>query len=129
MQSSADTTALSKVEEYLAETVKTESTIRSAAVLTADGLPLVLLIGKDEVEKLELAAAIASLSALSEQTANRLRIGAYKDLMLRCSRGHLLVRWIGTAHVLAVIADHTAPLGATTLIIDFMIKKLRHLLK
>ena len=129
MQSTADTTALSKVEEYLAETVKKEPTIRSAAVLTADGLPLVLLIGKDEVEKLELAAAIASLSALSEQTANRLRIGKYKDLMLRCSRGHLLVRWMGRANVLAVIADHTAPLGATTLIIDFMTKKLRHLLK
>ncbi|MDO8056475.1 MAG: roadblock/LC7 domain-containing protein [Candidatus Hermodarchaeota archaeon] len=129
MQSSADTTALSKVEEYLAETVKKEPTIRSAAVLTADGLPLVLLIGKDEVEKLELAAAIASLGALSEQTANRLRIGKYQDLMLRCSRGHLLVRWFGTANVLAVIADNTAPLGATTLIIDFMAKRLQRLLK
>jgi predicted regulator of Ras-like GTPase activity (Roadblock/LC7/MglB family) len=129
MQSSGDVTALSQVEGYLAETVKKEPSIRSAAVLTADGLPLVLLMGKDEVEKLELAAAIASLGALSEQTASRLRIGKYKDLMLRCSRGHLLVRWIGTANVLAVIADHTAPLGATTLIIDSMAKRLQRLLK
>ena len=129
MQSSADASALSEVEGYLAEIVKKEPTIRSAAVLTADGLPLVLLMGKDEVEKLELAAAIASLSALSEQTTKRLRIGKYKDLMLRCRRGHLLVRWIGTANVLAVIADHSAPLGAITLIIDSMVRRLLRLLK
>ncbi|MFX0168048.1 MAG: roadblock/LC7 domain-containing protein [Candidatus Hodarchaeota archaeon] len=129
MQSTANATALSKVEAYLAEVVKNEATVRSAAVLTADGLPLVLFMGKSEVEKLELAAAIASLGSLSEQTANRLRIGKYKDLMLRCHRGHLLVRWVGTANVLAVIADHTAPLGATTLIIDSMAKRLQRLLK
>ena len=129
MQSPSADSAMSKVETYLEETVSGEPTIHSAAVMTADGLPLVVLMGKGEVEKLELAAAIASLGALSEQTTGRLKIGQYKDLMLRCSRGHLLVRRISEANVLAVIADRSANLGAITLIIDSVSKRLKRMLK
>ncbi len=129
MQTSADATVMSKVEHYLSKTVNREPSIMSAAVMTTDGLPLVLLMGKGEVEKLELAAAIASLGSLSEQTATRLGIGKYKDLMLRCSSGHLLSRRIGGANVLAILADRNAPLGAVTLIIDSMAKRLQRLLK
>ena len=129
MQSSSETSAMSKVEEYLSDTVSREPSIYSAAVMTADGLPLIVLMGKGEVEKLELAAAIASLGALSEQTANRLKIGVYKDLMLRCGRGHLLVRRISEANVLAILADQNAPLGAINLIIDSMAKRLKRMLK
>jgi predicted regulator of Ras-like GTPase activity (Roadblock/LC7/MglB family) len=129
MQSPSADSAMSKVENYLEEIVSREPTIHSAAVMTADGLPLVVLMGKGEVEKLELAAAIASLGALSEQTTSRLKIGQYKDLMLRCSRGHLLVRRISEANVLAVIADRSANLGAITLIIDSVAKRLRRMLK
>jgi predicted regulator of Ras-like GTPase activity (Roadblock/LC7/MglB family) len=120
---------MSKVENYLEEIVSREPTIHSAAVMTADGFPLVVLMGKGEVEKLELAAAIASLGALSEQTTGRLKIGQYKDLMLRCSRGHLLVRRISEANVLAIIADRSANLGAITLIIDSVTKRLKRMLK
>ncbi len=129
MQTPSDATAMSKVESYLEETVSRESSIYSAAVMTADGLPLIVLMGKGEVEKLELAAAIASLGALSEQTANRLKIGRYHDLMLRCGRGHLLVRRISEANVLALLADRNAPLGAITLIIESMSKRLKRMLK
>ena len=129
MQSPSADSALSKVETYLEETVSGEPTIHSAAVMTADGLPLVVLMGRGEVEKLELAAAIASLGALSEQTTGRLKIGQYKDLMLRCSRGHLLVRRISEANVLAVIADRSANLGAITLIIESVTKRLKRMLK
>ena len=129
MQSPSETSAMLKVEEYLSDTVSREPSIYSAAVMTADGLPLIVLMGKGEVEKLELAAAIASLGALSEQTANRLKIGVYKDLMLRCGRGHLLVRRISEANVLAILADQNAPLGAINLIIDSMAKRLKRMLK
>lgn len=129
MQSLADASILSKVEEFLEEIVRRESSILSAAVLTADGLPLVLLMGKGEIEKLELSAAIASLGSLSEQTANRLGIGAYKDLMLRCTRGHLLIRLIGHGNMLAVLADQNAQLGAITLILDSASKRLKSMLK
>jgi predicted regulator of Ras-like GTPase activity (Roadblock/LC7/MglB family) len=129
MQSASDASAMSKVENYLEEMVGREPFIYSAAVMTADGLPLIVLMGKGEVEKLELAAAIASLGALSEQTASSLKIGKYKDLMLRCGRGHLLVRRISEANVLALIADRNAPLGAITLIIDLMSKRLKRMLK
>ncbi len=129
MQSPSETSAMSKVEEYLSDIVSREPSIYSAAVMTADGLPLIVLMGKGEVEKLELAAAIASLGALSEQTATRLKIGVYKDLMLRCGRGHLLVRRISEANVLAILADQNAPLGAINLIIDSMAKRLTRMLK
>lgn len=129
MQSPADASVMSKVESYLAETVKREPSIHSAAVMTADGLPLVLLMGKGEIEKLELAAAIASLGSLSEQTSNRLGIGKYKDLMLRCGHGHLLVRRIGDANMLAVLADKNAPLGAITLLMSSVTKHLQRMLK
>lgn len=129
MQSPSDASAMSNVENYLEEMVGREPFIYSAAVMTADGLPLIVLMGKREVEKLELAAAIASLGALSEQTASSLKIGRYKDLMLRCGRGHLLVRRISEANVLALIADRNAPLGAITLIIDLMTKRLKRMLK
>ncbi len=129
MESASDISAMSKLENYLDEAVSREPAIHSAAVMTADGLPLIVLMGKGEVEKLELAAAIASLGALSEQTANRLKIGKYKDLMLRCGRGHLFVRRISEANVLAILADRNAPLGALTLLIDSMSKRLKALLK
>ncbi|MFX1575752.1 MAG: roadblock/LC7 domain-containing protein [Promethearchaeota archaeon] len=129
MQSPSDASAMSTVENYLEEMVGREPFIYSAAVMTADGLPLIVLMGKGEVEKLELAAAIASLGALSEQTASSLKIGKYNDLMLRCGRGHLLVRRISEANVLALIADRNAPLGAITLIIDLMTKRLKRMLK
>ncbi len=129
MQSPSDASAMSQVESYLSETVSREPTIHSAAIMTADGLPLIVLMGRGEVEKLELAAAIASLGALSEQTASSLRIGKYKDLMLRCGRGHLLVRRISEANVLAILADRSANLGGITLIIDSMSKRLKRLLK
>ncbi|MCW3980727.1 MAG: hypothetical protein NWF11_04565, partial [Candidatus Bathyarchaeota archaeon] len=61
MQSPSADSAMSKVESYLEEIVSREPTIHSAAIMTADGLPLVVLMGKGEIEKLELAAAIASL--------------------------------------------------------------------
>jgi predicted regulator of Ras-like GTPase activity (Roadblock/LC7/MglB family) len=120
---------MAKVESYLSDTVSREPTIYSAAIMTADGLPLIVLMGKGEVEKLELAAAIASLGALSEQTAGRLKIGKYKDLMLRCGRGHLLVRRVSEANVLAILADKNAPLGAINLIVDSMAKRLKRMLK
>ncbi len=120
---------MSNVESYLGEAVSRESSIQSAAIMTADGFPLIVLMGKGEVEKLELAAAIASLGALSEQTASQLKIGKYHDLMLRCGRGHLLVRRISEANVLAILADRNAPLGAITLIIDSMSKRLKRMLK
>lgn len=129
MQSLADTSVMSKVEKYLEDAVNREPSISSAAVMTVDGLPLILLMGKGEVEKLELAAAIASLGALSEQTANRLGIGKYQDLMLRCRQGRLLVRLIGSGNMLAILADHNAPLGAISLLIDSMVKRLRRMLK
>jgi predicted regulator of Ras-like GTPase activity (Roadblock/LC7/MglB family) len=129
MQSPSDVSAMSKVESYLAEKVNREPSIYSAAVMTADGLPLIVLMGKGEVEKLELAAAIASLGALSEQTASRLKIGKYRDLMLRCGRGHLLVRRVTEANVLAILTDRNAPLGAITLVIDSMAKRLSRMLK
>jgi predicted regulator of Ras-like GTPase activity (Roadblock/LC7/MglB family) len=129
MQSPSDASVMSNVEKYLGETVSREPSIHSAAVMTADGLPLIVLMGKGEVEKLELAAAIASLGALSEQTASRLKIGKYNDLMLRCGRGHLIVRRISEANVLAILADRNAPLGAISLIIDSMSKHLKRMLK
>ena len=129
MQSLSDASALSKVETYLEEVVRGELSIFSAAVMTADGLPLVVLMGKGESEKLQLAAAIASLGSLSEQTATQLGIGKHMDLMMRCRRGHLLIRRVGTANVLAVIADKNAPLGAMSLIIDSMAKRIQRMLR
>jgi predicted regulator of Ras-like GTPase activity (Roadblock/LC7/MglB family) len=126
---SPDALAMSKVEEYLEEMVNKEPMIKSAAVMTTDGFPLVLLMGKGEVEKLELAAAIASLGALSEQTANRLGIGKYQELMLRCKSGHLLVRQIGLGNMLAVLTDRNSQLGAINLVIDALTRRLRRMLK
>lgn len=129
MHSYSNASIMSEIEKYLEETVSREPSIHNAAVMTADGLPLIVLMGRGEVEKLELAAAIASLGALSEQTAIRLKIGKYQDLMLRCGRGHLIVRRISEANVLAILAERNAPLGAITLIIDSMSKHLKRMLK
>jgi len=129
MQSATDASALSKVEDYLEEVVSGQPSIFSAAVMTADGLPLVVLMGKEEVEKLQLAAAIASLGSLSEQTAMQLGIGTHMDLMMRCRKGHLFIRRVGTANVLAVITDKSTPLGAISLIIDSVAKRVQRLLR
>ncbi len=129
MQSPTDASALSKVEDYLENVVSGEPSIFSAAVMTADGLPLVVLMGKEEVEKLQLAAAIASLGALSEQTAMQLGIGRHMDLMMRCRKGHLFIRRVGNANVLAIITDKSTPLGVISLIIDSVAKRVQRLLR
>ena len=129
MQSPTDASVLSKVEDYLENVVSSEPSIFSAAVMTADGLPLVVLMGKEEVEKLQLAAAIASLGSLSEQTAMQLGIGKHMDLMMRCRKGHLFIRRIGTANVLAIITDKSTPLGVISLIIDSVAKRVQRLLR
>jgi len=129
MQAVADASALGKVEKILREAIQREPGVSSAAVMTAEGMPLVVLMGKGEEEKLELAAAIASLGSLSEQTASRLRIGSYKDFMLRCRKGHLLVRRVGSSAVLALLTDRKAQLGACYVVMDSMSKRLRALLK
>jgi predicted regulator of Ras-like GTPase activity (Roadblock/LC7/MglB family) len=129
MQASADASSISKVEKYLRNAVKREPTISSLAVMTSDGFPLVFLMGKGATETTELAAAIASLGSLSEQTANRLGIGQYKDLMLRCTRGHLLIRQIVTGAMLAALTDRSAQLGAVHVVLDRMTKDLARLLK
>ncbi len=129
MQSTADASIMKKVGKLLDETVGNEPNISSAAVMTADGFPLVLLMGKGEVEKLEIAASIASLGSLSEQTANRIGLGQYKDMMLRGRRGHLLVRRVGDANMLAVLTDRNAQLGAVQLVLDSLVRRLNRLLK
>ena len=129
MQASADASLIAKVDKYLRNVVKRESSISSLAVMTTDGFPLVLLMGKGENEKTELAAAIASLGSLSEQTATRLGIGQYKDLMLRCSRGHLIIRQIAVGTMLAALADRNAQLGAVHVVLDRMTRDLSRLLK
>lgn len=129
MQSTADAAFMQKIERVIEEAAKRAPSISSAAVMTADGFPLVILMGKGEVEKLQLAAAIASLGSLSEHTANQLGIGKYKDLMLRCGRGHLFVRRVGEANMLAVLTDKNAQLGVIHLVIDHLTKRLIRLLK
>jgi predicted regulator of Ras-like GTPase activity (Roadblock/LC7/MglB family) len=128
MQASADASSISKVDKYLRNAVKREPSISSLAVMTADGFPLVFLMGKGEAEKTELAAAIASLGSLSEQTATRLGIGQYKDLMLRCTRGHLIIRQVATGAMLAALTDRNAQLGAVHMVLDQMTKDLARLL-
>jgi predicted regulator of Ras-like GTPase activity (Roadblock/LC7/MglB family) len=128
MQSSLAPEILQKVEEILADVVNKEPSISSAAVMSPEGFPLVVQMAKEENAKIELAAAIASLGSLSEQTAERLKIGQYQDLVLRCGNGHLLVRRIGLVGMLAVITEHNAHLGACYMILDFLEKNLEIML-
>ena len=128
MQSSLGPDILKKVEELLADIRNKEPSISSAALMSPEGFPLVVQMSKDEDTKIELAAAIASLGSLSEQTAERLKIGQYQDLVLRCGNGHLLVRRIGSVGMLAVIAAHNAHLGACYMILDFLEKNLEMML-
>jgi len=129
MQPIVDSSALSKVEQYLEKAVKEEPTISSVAVMTAEGFPLAILMGKEEAEKLELSAALASLGSLSEQTANKLGIGQYKDMILRSSRGHLLITRIGDGNILAVLTRKGTQLGACYVVVDALAKRLRRMLK
>jgi predicted regulator of Ras-like GTPase activity (Roadblock/LC7/MglB family) len=128
MEASVAPDILIKIEEILADVVHKEPGITSAALMSPEGFPLVVQMAKEEDTKIELAAAIASLGSLSEQVAERLKIGDYQDLVLRCGNGHLLVRRIGQVGMLAVITEHNAHLGACYLILDFIKHRLESLL-
>ena len=124
MQPSLAPDILNKIDEVLADVVHKEPAIASAALMSPEGFPLVVQMAKEENTKIELAAAIASLGSLSEQVAERLKIGDYQDLVLRCGNGHLLVRRIGQVGMLAVITEHNAHLGACYMILDFLENRL-----
>ncbi len=128
MQSSLAPDILKRIEEILADVVHKELSISSAALMSPEGFPLVVQMAKEENAKIELAAAIASLGSLSEQVAERLKIGEYQDLVLRCGNGHLLVRRIGLVGMLAVITEHNAHLGACYMILDFLEKRFGNML-
>ncbi len=128
MQPSLAPDILKRIDEILADVVKKEPSITSAALMSPEGFPLVVQMTKEENAKVELAAAIASLGSLSEQVAEQLKIGDYEDLVLRCGNGHLLVRRIGAIGMLAVITEHSAHLGACYIILDFLEKSLEIML-
>jgi predicted regulator of Ras-like GTPase activity (Roadblock/LC7/MglB family) len=84
--------------------------VKSAAIVSAEGLPIASALPRD-VDETRIAAMTAALLSLSERAIIEMQKGDFDQLYIRGSDGYLLVLQAGPNAVLTVSADKDVRLG------------------
>lgn len=87
-----------------------KSPILGAAIFSIEGLPFVSHF-MSGVEEVSVAAMVASIQAVGEQTVNELRQGELKAIIIQGSRGTTLTVAVTHGYLLTVTAPENAKLG------------------
>ena len=86
------------------------SPILGAAIFSIEGLPFVSHFTSG-IEEVSVAAMVASIQAVGEQTVNELRQGELKAIIIQGSRGTTLTVAVTHGYLLTVTAPENAKLG------------------
>ncbi|MDF1539468.1 MAG: roadblock/LC7 domain-containing protein [Candidatus Thorarchaeota archaeon] len=86
------------------------SPILGAAIFSIEGLPFVSHFTSG-IEEVSVAAMVASIQAVGEQTVKELRQGELKAIIIQGSRGTTLTVSIAHGYLLTVTAPDNAKLG------------------
>jgi predicted regulator of Ras-like GTPase activity (Roadblock/LC7/MglB family) len=101
---------LSKIRVVLRELISRAPGMEASAVISRDGLSTAAVLG-DNVDADQLGAMCAALLGLADTTANELKKGKLKLVLLDGENGILLLVHIGHTHVLALSANPSINLG------------------
>ncbi|NUT33640.1 MAG: roadblock/LC7 domain-containing protein [Hamadaea sp.] len=85
--------------------------VAHAAVVSADGLPLVAAQSLEHDRALELAAITAGLHSIAKGAAELTLSCAVSQTVVEMDRGYLLIMAVSEGAVLVVLAARTADLG------------------
>lgn len=86
------------------------SPILGAAIFSVEGLPFVSYFTSG-VEEVAVAAMVASIQAVGEQTVNELKQGELQSIIIQGTRGTTLTVSIPQGYLLTVTAPENAKLG------------------
>jgi predicted regulator of Ras-like GTPase activity (Roadblock/LC7/MglB family) len=86
------------------------SPILGAAIFSVEGLPFVSHFSSG-VEEVSVAAMVASIQAVGEQTVNELRQGELRSIIIQGTRGTTLTVAVTQGYLLTVTAPDNAKLG------------------
>jgi predicted regulator of Ras-like GTPase activity (Roadblock/LC7/MglB family) len=86
------------------------SPILGAAIFSVEGLPFVSHFNSN-VEEVSVAAMVASIQAVGEQTVTELRQGNLQSIIIQGTRGTTLTVSIPNGYLLTVTAPDNAKLG------------------
>ncbi|MHA1907945.1 MAG: roadblock/LC7 domain-containing protein [Candidatus Thorarchaeota archaeon] len=86
------------------------SPILGAAIFSVEGLPFVSHFSSG-VEEVSVAAMVASIQAVGEQTVNELRQGELRSIIIQGTRGTTLTVSCTQGYLLTVTAPDNAKLG------------------
>ena len=86
------------------------SPILGAAIFSIEGLPFVSHFSSG-VEEVSVAAMVASIQAVGEQTVNELRQGELRSIIIQGTRGTTLTVAVTKGYLLTVTAPDNAKLG------------------
>ena len=86
------------------------SPILGAAIFSIEGLPFVSHFSSG-VEEVSVAAMVASIQAVGEQTVNELRQGELRSIIIQGTRGTTLTVSVTKGYLLTVTAPDNAKLG------------------
>ncbi len=86
------------------------SPILGAAIFSVEGLPFVSDFNSN-VEEVSVAAMVASIQAVGEQTVTELRQGTLQSIIVQGTRGTTLTVSIPNGYLLTVTAPDNAKLG------------------
>lgn len=84
--------------------------IEASAVMTKDGLTISAVLGEG-VDEDRLGAMCATMLSLGDTTSNELSRGDLEQVLIKGSKGYVLMVEIGKNAVLAVVAQATINLG------------------
>jgi predicted regulator of Ras-like GTPase activity (Roadblock/LC7/MglB family) len=96
----------------LAEFTRTTAGVRSAVLISSDGLRLATSPGADPDLADQLSAAASGLVSLARGTAALLESGPVGQTVLEMERGYLFVTAIGDGAALTVHADRSCDIGS-----------------
>ncbi len=86
------------------------SPILGAAIFSVEGLPFVSHFSSG-VEEVSVAAMVASIQAVGEQTVNELHQGELRSIIIQGTRGTTLTVSVTQGYLLTVTAPDNAKLG------------------
>ncbi len=109
MNQSSSTEELGPLRDMLKE-LSNRSPILGAAIFSVEGLPYVSYFHSG-VEEVSVAAMVASIQAVGDQTVQTLRQGRLKTIIIQGTLGTTLTVYISEGFLLTVTAPENAKLG------------------
>ena len=127
----AQTDVSNEVTEVLKELVRANPDIEVAIVSSAEGLPVAWYSATQGMtfEEGTLAGSINVIFMTSERNSINLNMGHVDHIIIRTDDGNVIITLIGEDHILGVVTNKDAKLGAVRTDINRVAKKITEIIE